>query len=106
MHSALRWVALVLLVLVVVKSVRGSRGNAPFTESQRKLGAVHHDCLAPAVGVWADALHDARMDWQAWPRRHHVQFVHPFLRRGARHVDDCGHCARHVGLQPEQARIG
>ena len=38
MHSALRWVALVLLVLVVVKSVRGSRGNAPFTESQRKLG--------------------------------------------------------------------
>jgi uncharacterized membrane protein YozB (DUF420 family) len=38
MHSALRWVALVLLVLVVVKSVQGSRGNAPFTEGQRKLG--------------------------------------------------------------------
>jgi hypothetical protein len=31
MHSALRWVALVLLVLVVVKSVQGSRGNTPFT---------------------------------------------------------------------------
>ena len=38
MHSALRWVALVLLVLVVVKSIQGSRGNAPFTEGQRKLG--------------------------------------------------------------------
>lgn len=38
MHSALRWVALVLLVLVVVKSFQGSRGNAPFTEGQRKLG--------------------------------------------------------------------
>jgi hypothetical protein len=38
MHSALRWVALVLLVLVVVKSVQGSRGNTPFTEGQRKLG--------------------------------------------------------------------
>ena len=38
MHSALRWVALVLLVWVVVKSVQGSRGGAPFTEGQRKLG--------------------------------------------------------------------
>ena len=38
MHSALRWVALVLLVVVVVKSVQGSRGNAAFTEGQRKLG--------------------------------------------------------------------
>ena len=38
MHSALRWVALVLLVMVVVKSVQGSRGRAPFTEGQRKLG--------------------------------------------------------------------
>ena len=38
MHSALRWVALVLLVVVVVKSIQGSRGNSPFTEGQRKLG--------------------------------------------------------------------
>ena len=38
MHSALRWVALVLLVLVVVKSFQGSRANTPFTEGQRKLG--------------------------------------------------------------------
>ena len=38
MHSALRWMALVLLVLVVVKSIQGSRGNTPFTEGQRKLG--------------------------------------------------------------------
>ena len=38
MHSTLRWVALALLVVVVVKSVQGARGNTPFTEGQRKLG--------------------------------------------------------------------
>ena len=38
MHSALRWVALVLLVLVVVKAMAGRSGNKPFTEGQKKLG--------------------------------------------------------------------
>ena len=38
MHSALRWVALVLLVLVVVKALGGRSGNKPFTEGQKKLG--------------------------------------------------------------------
>lgn len=38
MHSGLRWVALVLLVLTVVRSVSGWRGNTPFSEGQRKLG--------------------------------------------------------------------
>lgn len=38
MHSALRWVALVLLVLVVAKAWAGRSGNRPFTEGQKKLG--------------------------------------------------------------------
>ena len=35
MHSALRWVALVLLVLVVAKALGGRSGNKPFTEARR-----------------------------------------------------------------------
>ena len=38
MHSALRWVALALLVLVVAKALTGRSGNKPFTAGQKKLG--------------------------------------------------------------------
>jgi hypothetical protein len=36
-HSGLRWIALILLLIAIVKSFAGMSGNKPFTESDRKI---------------------------------------------------------------------
>ncbi len=63
-HSGLRWIALVLLLITIVKSFSGWFGNKPYTALDKKLSlftliSIHSQLL---IGFWlyADFIIDGR----------------------------------------------